>query len=207
MLPSYAEALSCHSVGKRREIVGTNWFSNKVYLRRSPVAFLVYNDGAEISASISSTLTKQLFKWKNDLCKKQTNSPAVKLCGATSWWGSGRISTATGRDHHLQSQMWPAAGQPPVPSGHTEPAGTRPQTRCGAPCRTLGEAAFNSRSRTLPEQWVWLGCDLLPKRHCTTWENIYYMNTYLTGYNFFLKKMNNSIANTISYIKPTVCRI
>lgn len=65
MLPSYAEALSCRSVGKRREIVGTNWFSNKVYLRRSPVAFLVLNDGAEISASIGSTLTKQLFKWKN----------------------------------------------------------------------------------------------------------------------------------------------
>lgn len=61
------------------------------------------------------------------------------LGGAPCWWGGGRRSAATGGGHGPQAQMSPTAGRPPAPSGHTEPAGTMPQTICGALYRTGGE--------------------------------------------------------------------
>lgn len=63
----------------------------------------------------------------------ETFLPAVKLCGATCWSGSGRRSPTTEGDDSPQVLMGPAAGEPPAPSGHTEPAGTRPQIWRGAP--------------------------------------------------------------------------
>lgn len=72
------------------------------------------------------------------------------LCGAPCWWGGSRRSAATGGVHSPQMLMSPAAGQPPVPSGHTELAGTRPRTICGAPYRTGGQAMLNTTVGELP---------------------------------------------------------
>lgn len=68
--------------------------------------------------------------------KRNLNSPAVKLCDATCWWGDGRRSATTEGGRSPQALMWLTAGPPPAPSGHIEQAGTRPRTLCGTPCRT-----------------------------------------------------------------------
>lgn len=77
-------------------------------------------------------------------------SPAVVLCGAPCWWGGSRKSAATGAVHTPQARMSPAAGQPLAPSGHTEPAGTRPRTVFGTPYRTGGQATLNNKVEGLP---------------------------------------------------------
>ena len=96
-----------------------------------------------ISRAILLTwLEKRNEKGKNSINRNisilQKFSPAAVLCGATDWWGGGRRSAATGGAHSPQALMSLAAGQPPAPSGHTEPAGTRPQTLCDASYRTGG---------------------------------------------------------------------
>lgn len=62
--------------------------------------------------------------------------PVVRLSGAPCWWGDNRRSPAKGGPCSPQMLSPPAAGQPTAPSGHTELAGTKPQTRCGAPYRS-----------------------------------------------------------------------
>lgn len=59
--------------------------------------------------------------------------PAATLCDALCWLGGNRRSTATGGVRSPAFLRSPATGQPPVPSGHTEPAETRLQRLCVAP--------------------------------------------------------------------------
>ena len=68
----------------------------------------------------------------------------MELGGAPFWWGGDRRSAARGEGQRLQALTSPTAGQSPAPSGHTEPAGTRPRTLYGAPCGTGGEKMLST---------------------------------------------------------------
>lgn len=108
--------------------------------------------------------------------KRNLNSPAVKLCDATCWWGDGRRSATTEEGHCPQALMWLTAGQPPAPSGRIEQAGTRPRTLCGAPCRTEGGTALPLEQRKIAAvqnvkvfnySYEYFACHTYHKYNCT----------------------------------------
>lgn len=62
------------------------------------------------------------------------------ISDAPCWWDGRRRSAATAGVCSYQAKMSPAAGSPPLPSGHTQPAGTTPRIMCGASYRRGEEA-------------------------------------------------------------------
>lgn len=95
------------------------------------------------------------------------------LCGAPCWWGSSRRSEATGGVRCSEVLMSPAVGQLPAPSGHTEPAGTRPQTICDAPCWTGGQACNTSKG--FFHAVVMEVCGHLTVHHTTGYKLMYFL--------------------------------